>query len=538
MATIVTEHEELEHNGEALPVLSASAKKMRIDKLLATPLPTATSSVPGSYLWTKIAFWMCRRVSTVQFRTTSSSSVETLERDGPGAMCCGWHTNGLMDPLGIFLQHPKEFVVGARHDLVTRPLLGWWTRRLAVQPVVRKAELLRGGCTEEEAMHLNGRSLLALSSGIAHGFGCVLFPEGTSHDNSHMIRFKTGPVRTVLAAAALAKANDLPLPQLVPVGLHFRRRELFRTDQYIEFGPAISLDEKQVPDAMVTAVKQGGWVEPPAETVHHIRDALQEVLPVLTPHASTWEEHRALHLIAHVRARANGTPLETWQQEVHAARTVREGWPDRKPSFPPEPLQGGSIEVAAQAAELLDQHGLDGRDLDGTGLGLRRAKLLSAPGGLVRMALFAAMLPVFLTSLGPQVALGRLLGDSTDEGLDARTSYQFLAAFFGSLLVWPVVAALWTGGIWWQQEAVAATFGLSADWLTGLTGTTALSLLTVYVCCFPVFWLSGKLFAGAWDAWVDAKKAWSRIAMPTEDKERLAKWLNQLASLEGGLQTG
>ena len=48
MATIVTEHEELEHNGEALPVLSASAKKMRIDKLLATPLPTATSSVPGS----------------------------------------------------------------------------------------------------------------------------------------------------------------------------------------------------------------------------------------------------------------------------------------------------------------------------------------------------------------------------------------------------------------------------------------------------------------------------------------------------------
>jgi hypothetical protein len=156
----------------------------------------------------------------------------------------------------------------------------------------------------------------------------------------------------------------------------------------------------------------------------------------------------------------------------------------------------------------------------------------------VRMALFAAMLPVFLTSLGPQVALGRLLGDSTDEGLDARTSYQFLAAFFGSLLVWPVVAALWTGGIWWQQEAVAATFGFSADWLTGLTGTTALSLLAVYVCCFPVFWLSGKLFAGAWDAWIDCKKAWSRLAMPSEDKERLAKCLNQLASLEGGLQTG
>lgn len=143
MGTIVTEEDEALHNGEVLPILSASAKKMRIDKLLATPLPTYTSSIPGSYIWTKVAFWMCRRVASVQFRTTSTTRATPLSQSGGGAMCCGWHTNGLMDPLGIFLQHPKEFVVGARHDLVTRPLLGWWTRRLAVQPVVRKAELLR-----------------------------------------------------------------------------------------------------------------------------------------------------------------------------------------------------------------------------------------------------------------------------------------------------------------------------------------------------------------------------------------------------------
>ncbi len=61
MATIVTEEDEMMHNGETLPVLSASAKKMRIDKLLATPLPTYTSSVPGSYLWTKVAFWIDRK---------------------------------------------------------------------------------------------------------------------------------------------------------------------------------------------------------------------------------------------------------------------------------------------------------------------------------------------------------------------------------------------------------------------------------------------------------------------------------------------
>ena len=78
MATIVTEEEEMMHNGEALPILSASAKNMKIGKLLAAPLPTYDSAVPGSYLWTKVAFWMCRRVTSVQFRTTSTSKATPL----------------------------------------------------------------------------------------------------------------------------------------------------------------------------------------------------------------------------------------------------------------------------------------------------------------------------------------------------------------------------------------------------------------------------------------------------------------------------
>ena len=523
MATIVTEEDEMTYKGEALPILSASAKKMRIDKLLAAPRPTYTSSVPGSYLWTKIAFWMCRRVSSVQFRSTSTTSTTNLEREGAGAMCCGWHTNGLMDPLGIFLHHPKEFVVGARHDLVTRPLLGWWTRRLAVQPVVRKAELLRGGCTEEEATHLNGRSLLALAGGIAHGFGCVLFPEGTSHDNSHMIRFKTGPVRTVLAAAALAKANDLPLPQLVPVGLHYRRRELFRTDQYIEFGDPISLDEGTVPQAMVDAVRDGGWVEPPATIVHEIRDQLQASLPSMTPHTASWEEHRALHILAHLDARANDRTLATWQDEVHAARKVRDNWPGRTPSFPPQPLGGERLEKASEVAELLDQRGLDGRDLNRSGTGLRRAHPMYAPLGILRTLLFLMLLPLSLTSLGLQVALGRLLGDSTDEGLDARTSYQFLAAFFGSILIWPVVALMWTLAAWWNQETLAALFNLSPSWLSTIGGPIVLFLLL-----FPLFWASGKSFAWAWDTWTDLRKAWNRRFLPRKEKDHLESLLHQL----------
>ena len=530
MARSPTEEEEMLHNGEALPVLSASAKKMKIDKLLNAPLPTYDSSVPGSYLWTKVAFWMCRRVASVQFRTSSSSSTTSLQVDGAGAMCCGWHTNGLMDPLGIFLNHPKEFVVGARHDLVTRPLLGWWTRRLAVQPVVRKAELLRGGCTEEEALQLNGRSLLALSSGVAHGFGCILFPEGTSHSQSNMLRFKTGPIRTVLAAAALAKAKGLPLPHLVPVGLHFRRREWFRTDQYVEFGDPIALPAEMIPESMVNAVREGGWVEPPKETVHQIRDQLQERLPSMTPNTSTWEEYRALHLLAHAHARDQGQRLSDWPSEVLAARTIRDTWPGREPVHPPTPLEGERFERASEAAELLEARGLDGRDLGPKGRVLRRASPTRLPSALLSLAFFLLMLPFSVSSLGFQVALGRLLGDSTDEGLDARTSYQFLAAFFGSLLVWPVVALAWTLLVWFNQGAVAACFGWNDAWLSLGISAPALGLLFVYLGCFPVFWASGKSFAMAWDVWVDARKSWVRWRFPTEQKNRLETLLAELAS--------
>ena len=126
-------------------------------------------------------------------------------------MCCAWHVNALMDPLAIMLTHPSHFVIGGRHDLVTRPILSFWTRRMAVQPVVRKAELLRGGFSKEEAQNLNGRTLLNLARGISYGHGAALFPEGTAHDEAHPIRLRTGPMRTVLAAAAIAHVEGRPL---------------------------------------------------------------------------------------------------------------------------------------------------------------------------------------------------------------------------------------------------------------------------------------------------------------------------------------
>lgn len=504
----------VDHRGDALPILSKSATNLKMEKLLSTPLPTYEGSTPGSFVWTHAAWWIARRVRAAQFRTREVTGRETLPKDR-GSLCCAWHTNGLIDPLAIALNHNRFFVLGARHDLVTRPLLSWWTRRMAVQPVVRKAELLRGGCSEEEATQINGRSLLMLSTGISEGFGCVLFPEGTSHSESSMLRYRTGPMRTVLAAGAIAKSTGKPLPAVIPIGLHFRDRELFRTDEWVEYGAPLQLVDEDIPDELVEAVKDGKWSEPPASNVTALRDRLRLELAPLTPHTSTWNEYDALHLMGHVEARRSNQPLISWREEVLAARALRDALQSSEASFMdtdvPE-IEHPALPPARAAAKLMTDQGLDGRDLNAKGTDLRSFNLTKAVFPLIRLPMAVLMLPICLYAFGGQIAMGRLLGDSTDEGLDARTSYHFLSAMFGSLMFWPVLSVL---AVWLAVSNAEQLYEwLGFDWLVIFGATQvwkALAMVSLGLCLLPVYWFSGRVLSKFWDDWADLKRVIVRV---------------------------
>ena len=490
--TNIGEDGSVDHHGEALPTLTKASSKVRLDALMSVPQPRWDRAIPGSPFWTKLAFVLLRIVARGQFKSMTSEGLERLDHDR-GAMCCAWHVNALMDPLSILLTHPSHFVIGGRHDLVTRPILSFWTRRMAVQPVVRKAELLRGGFSQEEALNLNGRTLLNLARGISYGHGAALFPEGTAHDEAHPIRFRTGPMRTVLAAAAIAHVEGRPLPHLVPVGLHFRVRHHFRTDAHVEYSTPIPVELDDVPKDLLAAVKRNDWSEPPSEAVTSLRDALTPRLRRLTPDTVDWSERRALHVLAHVRARREARALPDWASEVMAARKERDALRpegDRPlEDIVPKRLSSPALDAAHPVAARLEAHGLDGRDLNNEGRGLRRTTPLEVTGGLLRMAQFLPLLPVFLLSMGVQSTLGFVKGNSTDEGVDARTTYHFVFALFASMIVWPLVA----GGL---AGAAYATGALDS------TGMPAAAAAALFVFCFPVFVLSGWSFAAAWDGWV------------------------------------
>jgi 1-acyl-sn-glycerol-3-phosphate acyltransferase len=522
----------VDHRGEALPVLSKSSANMKMEKLVNTPMPSFDKETPGSPFWTKLAFFFCRRTAANQFRTIEYSGMENIPTDR-GSLCAAWHTNGLIDPLGIMLAHPKEFVMGGRHDLVTRPVLSFWTRRLAVQPVVRKAELLRGGCSEEEATNLNGRSLLTLATGISSGFACVLFPEGTSHDLSHMLRFRTGPMRTVLAAAAIAKGAGKKCPVMQPVGLHFRVRHHYRTDMWVEFTEPYYLPEDKIPVELIEAVQKREWVEPPGDLVRSLRDGLRPHLAPITPNVSSWDEHGAYHLIAQLESRMNKKPLSTWRSEVLSARAVRDRFQtepqgdDGKPVAVQHPL----VDAAKDIHLHLQERNLDGRDLDASGHKLRIGSPVRGVGFAVKTALMAIFLPAFLLSLTPQLALGRFLGDRTDEGVDARTTYQFLTAMFGSVLLWPIFALIGAGLIWWNSNDVSALTSIDVVTIFGNDQASQIGAFVIlYLAMFPLFWTSGRMFGFWWDGYVDARRAFSRLLANKSYKQSLELKLKELTS--------
>jgi len=503
-----------------------------MEKLLNTPMPSFDKATPGSPFWTKLAFFFCRRTAANQFRTIEYTGMDNIPADR-GSLCAAWHTNGLIDPLGIMLAHPKEFVMGGRHDLVTRPILSFWTRRLAVQPVVRKAELLRGGCSEEEATNLNGRSLLTLATGISSGFGCVLFPEGTSHDLAHMIRFRTGPMRTVLAAAAIAKGSGKKCPVLQPIGLHYRVRHHYRTDMWVEFAEPYFLPEDEIPGELIEAVQKREWVEPPGELVRSLRDGLRPHLLPITPNVSSWDEHGAFHLIAQLESRMKKASLSTWKSEVLAAREVRDRFqtePEGEDSKPIE-IRHPIVDAAKEIHLQLKKRNLDGRDLNASGDNLRIGNPLKGIQFGVKTALMVMLLPAFLISLSPQLILGRFLGDRTDEGVDARTTYQFLAAMFGSVLLWPFFALI---GVWivWVNSSDISTI-LSLD-ITALFGdgknSQLMSMIVLYLAMIPLFWTSGRMFGFWWDGYVDARRAYSRLTAGRQYKHNLEQGLRTLTA--------
>ena len=298
-------------------------------------------------------------------------------------------------------------------------------------------------------------------------------PEGTSHHESHLIRLKTGPARVLTSAATIANFQGRNKPQIIPVGMHFRKRHLFRTDIWVEFCDPINYELSQELLDLGSKYDEEKWIEPPAEDVYHVRDLLKLNLEKVTPGAINWDTYRGWRLLAHLKARNENKSNLTWREEVELTRDWRDlsdqtiGTHEEQKELGPRGSNTTELfSQAESAAKILDD-------------------LKSIPGVLLGVLLF----PFLSISSGLILAVCNYLGNVTDEGEDARTSIHFAGFILTPFIFWPLMAAFSVFLLAFFLDIRPAIMG----WEQITLFQSVPFYLAIWTFMFPLFWLINRI---------------------------------------------
>lgn len=477
---------------EVLPELSAAAHNLDHKKLENAPY-SHDGTHPGNLFFGYILRFMLNVGTSIIFR---KFEFDKIPQNPGGRISVATHINGLVDPSVMIKTQKKRIISLGRHDLITGPVIGWWSRRNGAQPVLRKAEIEAGLTGPEFARKINDRSMLTVANCLAGGHGAVIMPEGKSHQDSRLHALRTGPARAALVAAAIAKERGNPPPVVQPTGLHWKTHHWFRTNCYVEYAQPIKInlvfDEKES-----VRLAAGEWIEPPSPAVHDLKEKMYNALSPLTPDSPNWETFRALKLIANLEANHNERPFTKLSEEVTATRSVRNKIRDNTK------LQK-IIPEAIEAAEILYLHDLDPSSI-GQNQKLKTLDFQARFKGIIGLLImFTSFIPTLLGS-GLQSSLARYMAEKSDEGQDARTTYFFLAGMFSPVFFWPLISIF--------------TVCFLGQNIFSLIGGLAIILVIL------VFYLCSLIFLVGYDLWSDYKVA---VTIGQLSKTESGKQLNIL----------
>ncbi len=186
-----------------------------------------------------------RLVTRIFFRTIEVVGREHVPTTGP-LIFVGNHPNSLVDPVVITTTCGRRVRFAARDGLFStpvRPIL--WA--LGSVPIKRRQDQPEGGAQVD-----NAGAFDALHAVLAKGEAFGIFPEGVSYTEPELQPLKTGAARIALSALAEGIAVTI-----VPVGLHYRRKQHFRSRVLVQFGRPLVLDagwkERWAADARTAA---------------------------------------------------------------------------------------------------------------------------------------------------------------------------------------------------------------------------------------------------------------------------------------------
>lgn len=163
------------------------------------------------------------------FRRIERFQAERVPRTGPILLTAN-HPNSVTDPFVIGASLPRKVNFMATVQMFRFAPLKWLLTRCGVIPVNRVKD-------DPKAMRSVMDTFEAVYRVLERGEAVALFPEGITHDDPQLKEVKSGAARMALELEH-RHGGKLGL-QIVPVGLTFSAKELYRSEALVNFGMPI-----------------------------------------------------------------------------------------------------------------------------------------------------------------------------------------------------------------------------------------------------------------------------------------------------------
>ncbi|RKG95494.1 acyltransferase, partial [Corallococcus praedator] len=336
------------------------------------------------------------------------------EPSGP-VLFVGNHPNGLIDPALVFILTRRKVTFLAKAPLFKLPVIGWLLKGLDALPVYRKQD-------DPAQMGRNEGTLDAAKGALVQGRAITIFPEGKSHSEPGLAELKTGAARIALNAAR----EGAPV-RIVPVGLTYAEKNVFRSEVLIDQGAPIDVTAFLPKDAEA-ATEQ--------ESVRALTERVAEGLRAVTLNLEQWEDLPVVQVAEQLYAFRQGGPLDAerlrlWARGVRLFRTQE---PERYERLR---LHLSSFRKRMALVQVTRPEELSVQYRAGNVAPFVVKTLLTLVFGL---PLFVAGLVLF----GLPYPVPRMAAKSAE--LDVQATVKFLTALVVSLVWWGLLtgaAALW-----------------------------------------------------------------------------------------------
>jgi hypothetical protein len=390
--------------------------------------------------------FLFRCVARIYFRDVEIAG-DVPRADTGGRVFAANHVNALVDPILVLTQAPCPISPVAKSTLWKIPGLAWLLDAADAVPIVRRRDDPTKTAKDNDAIFARVGAHLARRGNI------LIFPEGTSHNEPHLIALKSG------AGRMLAKAREDGGQGLTfqAVALEFDARDVFRSRTLVLFGPVRAVDD------VATA-------RPNLELAQAITEIVADDLSELLVEGATWEERilvvRAASMFANGDPEAPRSAESTKRSLVQLNELGRRVEEARRVLHPSAPALVTEVEthVAAYFSALEDAEATDELVVRFA----RRARAVSAgeavddepavdAATIAREAVRVLTLPLALVGMVaywlpyqlPRAVARRLRGDP-----DVTSTYKLGVG----LLVHPLWAAIAVAIAFWRLPPAGALF--------------------------------------------------------------------------------